>query len=64
MYFFFNLGFSGLILENVFIMFIGLLMQTNGQKRDKKNRREDDRKKFLTWISPKKLFVVFWNSPC
>jgi hypothetical protein len=52
----------------------GLLMQRNGQKRDKKNRWEDERKKFLflnffgqkflTWFSPKKVLMVFLNSPC
>jgi hypothetical protein len=52
----------------------GLLMQRNGQKRDKKKSKgKDDRKKvfflnffgqkFLTWIFPKKVLMVFLNSP-
>jgi hypothetical protein len=53
----------------------GLLMQRNGQKRDKKKLWEKTTgkkffflnffgQKLLTWSSPKKLFVVFLNSPC
>jgi hypothetical protein len=52
-----------------------LIMQRNGQKRDKKNRWGKTKgkkcffstfsaKKFLTWTSPKKFFMVFLNSPC
>jgi hypothetical protein len=47
-------------------------MQRNGQKRDKKNQWEKTKEKsfvFSTfsakgWISPKKVFMVFLNSPC
>jgi hypothetical protein len=50
----------------------GLLMQRNGQKRDKKNRWEKTTRKkvffcnffgqkFLTWTFPKKCFLVFLN---
>jgi hypothetical protein len=52
----------------------GLLMLRNGQKRDKKSKKKDDRKKvfFSTFFGkkvfdmdfPKKVFVVFLNSPC
>jgi hypothetical protein len=52
-----------------------LLMQRNGQKRDKKNPREKTKgkklfflnffgQKFLTWTFPKKFLMVFLNSPC
>jgi hypothetical protein len=50
---------------------LGLLMQRNGQKRDKKKSMgKYERKnvffgqKFLTWTSPKKFLMVFLNSPC
>jgi hypothetical protein len=58
----------------------GFLMQRNGQKRDLKKsmvdgkRRKEKKKKIstfparsqklLTWTFPKKIFVVFLNSPC
>jgi hypothetical protein len=46
------LRFSGLILENILMVFLG------------SSCRETAGKKFLTWTSPKKQFVVFLNSPC
>jgi hypothetical protein len=61
--------------KNVYGVF-GLLMQRNGQKRDKiKSTGKYERKKvffslnffgqkFLTWIFSKKFFMVFLNSPC
>ena len=62
-------------LRKYFYGVFGLLMQRNGQKRDKKNRWEKTKgkkffflnffgQKFLTCISPKKCFMVFLNSPC
>jgi hypothetical protein len=44
----------------------GLLMQRNGQKYDKKDRRgKTTRKKFFSLNSPpKKFLMVFLNSPC
>jgi hypothetical protein len=52
----------------------GLLMQRNGQKRNKRNDGKDDRKKvfFPQLFRPKasdmdfpqKVFVVFLNAPC
>jgi hypothetical protein len=61
-------------LRKYFYGVFGLLMQRNGQKRDKKNRWEKTKgnlffslnffgQKFLTCISPKKCFMVFLNSP-
>jgi hypothetical protein len=60
------------ILGNIFIV-LDLLMQRNGQKRDKKKSKgKNDRiifpnffgKKFLAWAFPKKFFLGVFELPC
>jgi hypothetical protein len=70
------LRFSGLILENILMFFLGLIMQRNSQKRDKKieGERRQEKSFFLSqlfrpkafdiWTSPKKFFMLFLNPPC
>jgi hypothetical protein len=43
------------ILENIFVVFFELVMQRNGQKRDKKNRR-DKRQDFFPSFFWQKVF--------
>jgi hypothetical protein len=61
------LRFPGLVLETKFVVFFGLLMQRNGQKRDKKidGKIRQEKKnlnffgqKFLTWTFPN--FFLEW----
>jgi hypothetical protein len=68
------LTFSGLILENTFVVFFGSSCRETAKNAIKKieGKKTTEKsvffpqlfgQKFLTWTSPKKFLMVFLNSP-